>query len=242
MILIPAIGGTERKLGRTTNDLPWPLSDSPYLSWSADGKYLVTEDRASPAEPPGLFVLSVATGERRRLITPPAPALFDGHPAVSPDGRMLAFVRSISAGNTDLYVLPLTEDCQPAGEARRLDLPQPWVNSPAWTADGRYIVCEAGLPWAQRAMLWRVSVSGSEKPVSLALGEGTYEPTSSRQGNRLVYQRWGGTAPTPIWRAEVSGRDKLRPAVQLVSSSSPGEQSSVLSRRFADRILVNPVR
>ena len=68
VILIPAIGGTERKLGRTTNDLPWPLSDSPYLSWSADGKYLVTEDRASPAEPPGLFVLSVATGERRRLI------------------------------------------------------------------------------------------------------------------------------------------------------------------------------
>ena len=200
----------------------------------------MTEDRASPAEPPGLFVLSVATGERRRLITPPAPALFDGHPAVSPDGRTLAFVRSISVGNTDLYVLPLTEDCQPAGEARHLDLPQPWVTSPAWTADGQYIVCEAGLPWAQRAMLWRVAVSGSEKPVSLALGEGTYEPTSSRQGNRLVYQRWGGTAPTPIWRAEVSGRDKLRPAVQLVSSSR--QESSPAYSPDGSRIVFSSTR
>ena len=85
---------------------------------------------------------------------------------------MLAFVRSISYGNTDLYVLPLTADCQPAGEARHLNLPQPWVTSPAWTADGQYIVCEAGLPWAQRAMLWRVSYRVRRNRCLWPLGKG----------------------------------------------------------------------
>jgi hypothetical protein len=80
---------------------------------------------------------------------------------------MLAFVRVISEGNTQLYVLPLSEDCRPTGEARPLDVPQPWVVSPAWTADGREIVCDAG-PSFYGGMLWRVSVSDSEKPVPLA--------------------------------------------------------------------------
>jgi hypothetical protein len=145
VILIPALGGPERKLSQMAPDLPVELSLS--LSWSPDSKYLVTVDRASPEEPPGLFTLSVTTGEKRRLITPPAPALADCNPAVSPDGRTLAFVRLISNGNAQLYVLPLSEDCRPTGEARRLDLPQPWVASPAWTADGREIVCSAGPPW-----------------------------------------------------------------------------------------------
>jgi len=188
----------------------------PYLSWSPDSKYLVTVDRASPGEPPSLFVLSVATGEKRRLTTPPAPAVADTNPAVSPDGRALAFVRVISDGNTQLYVLPLSEDCRSTGEARRLDVPQPWVVSPAWTADGREIVCDAGPPYVG-GMLWRVSVSDSGKPVLLAsLGE-SYQPTVSRQGNRLVYQVWGWNAD--IWRAEVSGGDRSRPAEKLIAST-----------------------
>ena len=145
VLLIPALGGQERKLAQIAPDLTWDLSMvPPYLSWSPDSKYLVTVDRASPGESTGLFVLSVATGEKRRLTTSPAPALGDTNPAVSPDGRMLAFVRLISTGHPHLYVLPLSEDCRSTGEARRLELPQPWVESPAWTADGREIVCVAG--------------------------------------------------------------------------------------------------
>jgi len=218
VILIPALGGPERKLAQVAPHLPQHLpSNPPYLSWSPDSKYLVTVDRASPEEPPGLFTLSVTTGEKRRLITPPAPALADCNPAVSPDGRALAFVRMISSGNTQLYVLPLSEDCRPTGEARRLDLPQPWVVSPAWTADGRQIVCSAGPPWVD-AMLWRVSVSDSEKPVSLAsLGNTSSHPTISRQGNRLVYAVWPWN--TDIWRAEVSGWHSTGPAVKLIAST-----------------------
>jgi len=218
VFLIPALGGSERKLAQTAHNLPWILSmNSPYLSWSPDSKYLVTVDRASPGEPPSLFVLSVASGEKRRLTTPPAPAVADTNPAVSPDGRALAFVRVISEANTQLYVLPLSEDYRSTGEARRLDVPQPWVASPAWTADGREIVCGAGPPW-RGGMLWRVSVSDSEKPVLLASpGETSYQPTVSRQGNRLVYQV--STWKANIWRAEVSGGDRSRPAEKLIAST-----------------------
>jgi len=214
VILIPALGGPERKLAQIVADPNEGTLNPPYLSWSSDSKYLVTVDRPSHG-PPGLFVLSVTTGEKRQLTTPPAPALADMHPAISPDGRTLAFVRLISTSNTQLFVLPISEDCRPAGEARSLDLPQPWVESPVWTADGREIVCSAGPPWVG-GMLWRVSVSDSEKPVSLAsLGTTSYQPT--RQGKRLVYAVWLWDAD--IWRADISGRDRSRSPAKLIAST-----------------------
>ena len=219
VVLIPSLGGPERKIADTVADrsifiFSWA---PPYLSWSADNKYLVTTDRASPGEPPSLFVLSVATGEKRRLTTPPATALSDGNPAVSPDGRTLAFVRIISDGNPQLYVLPLSEDYQSAGEERHLDLSQPSVVSPAWTANGQEIVCFAGQRWGE-GRLWRVPLSGSEKPQPLAsVGPNDVQPAISRQGNRLVYAHW--TADDDIWRVEVTGRARFSPPVKLIAST-----------------------
>jgi len=166
VVLIPPIGGPERKVAEiaapdeSQSIFSW---NPPYLSWSADSKYLVTADSLSWGKPSGLVVLSVATGEKRQLTQPPQ-AQNDGNPAVSPDGRTLAFVRVISIGRPQLYVLPLTDDCRPACEAQRLDVPKPWVTSPTWTSDGREIVCSAGEPWAGTKRVWRVRVSGSGKP------------------------------------------------------------------------------
>jgi Tol biopolymer transport system component/serine/threonine protein kinase len=219
VLLIPSLGGPERKIADTVVDRSIFIfsRDPPYLSWSADNKYLVTTDRASPGEPPSLFVLSVGTGEKRRLTTPPATALSDGNPAVSPDGRTLAFVRIISDGNPQLYVLPLSEDYQAAGEERHLDLSQPSVLSPAWTANGQEIVCFAGQRWGE-GRLWRVPLSGSEKPQPLSsVGPVDVQPTISRQGNRLVYAHW--TADEDIWRVEVSGRARFSPPVKLIAST-----------------------
>jgi eukaryotic-like serine/threonine-protein kinase len=219
VLLIPSLGGSEREIAETVADNSTFIFSNtpPYLSWSADSKYLVTSDRASPEEPLSLFVLSVATGEKRRLTTPPAISLGDGNPAVSPDGRTLAFVRIISDGNPQLYVLPLSADCKSAGEERHLDLSQPSVIGPAWTADEQEIVCFAGQRWGA-GRLWRVPLSGSERPQPLAsVGPEDGQQTISRQGNRLVYAHW--TADADIWRAEVSGRGRFSPHVKLIAST-----------------------
>jgi eukaryotic-like serine/threonine-protein kinase len=220
VLLIPALGGPERKLAEIVADLPWPVSmGCPYLSWSPDSKYLVTIDRASAEEPAALFVLSVATGERRRLTTPPATAVCDAYPAVAPDGRTLAFVRLPSySGHAQLYVLPLSEGCRAAGEPQLLELPQPWVDGPAWTSDGQEIICTVSQPGLQDARLWRVPVSRSKEPQPLAsIGEHGFCPTISRQGNRLVYGV--GNWNSDIWRAELSAGDKPNPAAKLIAST-----------------------
>jgi Tol biopolymer transport system component len=67
-------------------------------------------------------------------------------------------------------------------------------------------------------MLWRISVSNSEKPVYLtSLGPATFQPAVSRQGNRLVYSL--RTLDADIWRVEVSGRDRSRPTAKLIAST-----------------------
>jgi eukaryotic-like serine/threonine-protein kinase len=221
VLLISPLGGPERKLAETTADTSTYLFSwcPPYLSWSPDSKYLVMMDQLSPGEPYGLFIISVATGEKRRLTTPSAPATADGNPAVSPDGHMLAFVRIVSDSNTQVYVLPLSKNYAPAGEARRLDLLQPFLTSPAWTSDGTEIVYSASEPWAMGDMkLWRVPVSGSEKPQPLSsVGENGGQATISRQGNRLVYTDW--RYDPDIWRAEISGPGRNSPAVKLIAST-----------------------
>jgi Tol biopolymer transport system component/serine/threonine protein kinase len=219
VLVIPSLGGPERKIADTVADnstfiFSWA---PPYLAWSADSKYLAITDRASPGEPHSLFVLSVATGEKRQLTTPPATALADGNPAISPDGRTLAFVRIASHGNPQLYVLPLSADYRSAGEERHFDLSQPSVFGPAWTADGREILCSVGQRWGEWR-LWRVSLSGSEKPEPLAsLGPDALQPAISLHGNRLVYAYW--TSDLDIWRAEVSSRGGVSPPMKLIAST-----------------------
>jgi serine/threonine protein kinase len=219
VFLIPSSGGPERKIAEiapatSTAIFNWT---PPYLSWTPDSAYLVAPDLATPGEALSLCLFSVITGERRKLTTPPPTTLGDGNPAISPDGRTLAFARILTPGHAQLHLLPLSRDYQPAGEARRLDLPQPLANSPVWTADGREIVCDAGAPWVG-GTLWRVAVSGSEKPQPLgSVGEGACCATISRQGNRFVYARW--TWDLDIWRTEILHKGKTSAIVKLIAST-----------------------
>ena len=82
--IIGALGGAERKLGESTGC---------GLSWSPDGKYLALANENSPHEPYSIFLLSVETGDKRKLTSPPTESVGDWSPQFSPDGKTLAFVR-----------------------------------------------------------------------------------------------------------------------------------------------------
>jgi Tol biopolymer transport system component len=181
----------------------------------------VGSERNLPRGSANLYLLSVETGEKRKLTTPPA--LFpqgDTSPALSPDGRTLVFSRSVLDTISDLYALELTKDFTPKGEPKRLTFYQGWVPSPAWTADGREIVYATG-QWGG-VNLWRVSASGSGKPQRVPFVEDGGSPAVSRQGNRMVYERQ--LDDYNIWRVEVPGGAPTKagssgPAVNLISST-----------------------
>ncbi len=214
LYLITALGGTERKLAETR--VPFTYLLGTCLAWSPDSRWLAVCDWAEDSPGPlSLFLLSVDSGERRRLTTPlEGSNLGDLLPAFSPDGRTLAFSRFGSA-SSDLYLLDLDEDLNPQGEPRRRTFMEQLIFG-QFTSDGRDIVFSAG-PMTNSS-LWRVPASGTASPQRLPFGENGSWPIISRQGNRLAYT--AGDLNMNIYRVDLPVADGVTgTAVKFISSS-----------------------
>jgi Tol biopolymer transport system component len=194
--VMPRIGGAERKIAEINMD-QYP---DRFVSWSQDGKWLVSMDREDAKTAFHLVLVSVETGEKHKLTSPPEDILGDSGPALSPNGRTLAFTRNIVWGASDLWLLPLGKNLRLVGEPRKLTPNVPNANCPVWTPDGKEIVFCSRV-W-HRATLWRIRADGSRpaQPLPFA-GRGAYLPDIARLGNRLVYTKhyWD----TNIWRVEL---------------------------------------
>ena len=218
LYLISPLGGRERKLAETR--VPFTYALGTCLAWSPDSTWLAVCDWAEDSPGPlSVFLLSVDSGERRRLSRPPEDSIIgDVLPAFSPDGRTLAFSRYSSVLKADLHLLDLDEDLNPRGEPRRRTfMEQLTAATPqSFTSDGRDIVFSAGSLTNQS--LWRVPVSGTASPERLPFGENGVWPQLSRQGNRLAYVV---TNPNiNIYRLNLPVADGVTgEAVKLISSS-----------------------
>lgn len=92
VFLIPALGGPELKLVETYLHLSSRYQPSlSNVAWSPDSQWLIIPVRRSPGEPLVLWLLSIETGEKRKLTSPPARLLGDSAPALSWDGRWTGF-------------------------------------------------------------------------------------------------------------------------------------------------------
>jgi Tol biopolymer transport system component len=220
---IPLTGGPEQALADISIwDFPsvWPVSD---LAWFPDGQALVTADRTSPAGPWGLFLISIDTRQKQRLTMPPAGFGNDATPALSPDGRWLAFSRGVW-GVMHLYLIELASDHKPTGEPRQITFENGQQTGPVWTPDGREIVFISGV--LQNAGLWRVAVSGGHpgKPERLAFaGNEVRDAAISQTAHRLAFSRSIGGG-YQIWRLETSGqKGRASQPVKLISSIQTDE-------------------
>ncbi len=228
VLLIPALGGPEQKVAEIlAGD---ELLPAPFLAWSPDGNWLVVSGADSPKEPAALFLLSTETGEKRRLTSPPKPMQGDSCPAFAPDGRTLAFSRSADAGVGDLYLITLSAELQPLGEARRLTLGNRGWGKPAWTPDGREIVFSG-----TSGELFRISPSGSAEPRRLAsLGDHLYHPAFSPHGHRLAYSHRFyrgsiGRIAAPVGHSPHSWKVPTPVSVSLFISSTRDDSSPQFS-------------
>ena len=189
LYLISPLGGRECKLAETR--VP-SYALGACLAWSPDSRWLAVCDWAEDSPGPlSVFLLSVDSGERRRLTRPPEDSVVgDVMPAFSPDGRTLAFSRYSSGLRSDLYLLDLDEDLNPRGEPRRRTFMERQLIGAmpqSFTSDGRDIVFSAASSLTDSSGLWRVPVSGTASPERLPFGEVGIGPQLSRQGNRLAY-------------------------------------------------------
>ncbi|MBI1786471.1 MAG: PD40 domain-containing protein [Acidobacteria bacterium] len=201
--LVSPLGGQERELAKVKGV---------DVAWTADAQRLAVIDRDSPGEPLGIFLVSIATGEKRRLTLPGDPKAGDSYPAFSPDGRSVAFFRCSTGRGCSICIAPGSGT--PA--AAQTHCRQTGASDPAgmvWTPNGRVLVfgCNRGGGYG----LWRMAAGPGflrAEPVRVA---GVEEPASfpsigrdSRGGLRLAFQRIA--IDLDIWRLDAPGATPTR--------------------------------
>ena len=198
VMIVPALGGAERKVGEARGG----------LSWSPDGKWLtVVNDHQSPQQS-AIYLMSVATGEQRRLTTPPAEALSDWGPQFSPDGTLVLFARQQSSGVEDLFIIPVA-----GGEAHALTKDGRNIHSKTWLADGSAVLFSSNRDGSFN--LWKIALAGGEPERFYGLGGEMYGLAADAQ--RLAYAQHFGD--TNIWEYELSGTGKAATGRKLIAST-----------------------
>ena len=225
LLLLPSLGGAERKLA----DLKVPhYMDASQLSWSPDGKWLAFADAGAGGY--GIYELAPDTGERRQL-TRARGARADLDPAFSPDGKRLAFRRGDSDSQAEIYMQPLTADGRPTGEPRRLTFRGVRTTSPVWSADGRKIFFSSGVfnTGADNIYSLQLSSNTSEPPERLTAssGETNFSLAASWRGGLLAFTR--KQLDLNIWAVEKTGRAWKAPERIPLLSSTRTEQDPALS-------------
>jgi Tol biopolymer transport system component len=242
VFVVSPLGGGERKVADTRTPL---LLRS--IAWSPDSTQIVISEMTSPVAA-SLVAISLASGEKKRLTSPPEPSIGDGWPAVSPDGRAVAFARYSQDTAANISVMSLA-----GGEPRQLTTDKASIFGIAWT-DNDELVFSSERDGTSR--LWRVSTERSSPALRLveAAGEGARFPSVSRSSSglprRLAYQRF--TQNLDIRRAEIVGeatpQHRLKPSQPFIAStasddhprySPDGTRIAFVSRRSgADEIWV----
>ncbi|MFZ0590475.1 MAG: protein kinase [Bryobacteraceae bacterium] len=165
--VVSTLGGHERKIAEGGLG----------VSWSRDGKMLAVAGLAGEKE--GISLISYEDGKRRQL-TSPHP-YFDNLPVFSPDGRSIAFTRDFGFSAREIFVIPAR-----GGIARQLTFDREPTYGAAWTADSREIVFASNRGIGGES-LWRIPANGGVPRRVSATLQGSFYPSISRQGNRLVY-------------------------------------------------------
>ena len=188
-----------------------------------------------------LYLLSVETGEMRKLTDPPRECMEslancgDISPAYSPDGREIAFMRL--AKPPGIYTVTVaTSELKQLNE----DYVDAWDGSLTWAADGGSVVFSM-YPLGGYGLKRIAASGGKTEPVPLIEAE-ALAPSISRQGNRLAYEK--RLSDWNVWRFPGPRAKKGALPRQLIAStlidrgaqfSPDGSQIAFISDRSGAR-------
>jgi Tol biopolymer transport system component len=192
LTLISPLGGAEKILGEFGGERGDRLS----FFWSSDSKYLLFSIIDDPNRADGIYVISLETGVIHQLTTSDLPSPHDRNPALTPDGRTLAFKRGGSAGSGAIYTIPIEPGWQPKGPPRLL-VPIA-MGTMVWTPGGAELIYAFG-PNNTAVTLRRIAVAGESSPAELPVAStGAFYPAIShpdgRGTSRLAWARYSKDA------------------------------------------------
>lgn len=185
------LGGAEQKLA----DFPVAASadlgiESGEMSWSPDGKWLAISARSRELN--GIFLLPADGGEPRRISNPKAPS-HDQAPAISRDGRRLAYATCQGAGMSfcGVYVQDLDPAYVPQGSPRRIgDQALSAIRRLTWSRDGQSLISDGSLGSYVQSYLWRLAVREARPPQRMEIaGTNGSSPSVAAAGNHLMFSR-----------------------------------------------------
>jgi serine/threonine protein kinase/Tol biopolymer transport system component len=243
--VVSPLGGPERKLSDFDAhfDRVALFGD---LSWSPDGRYVAAARSSTQraGESTGIYLIPVQGGEPRLLTQAKAPAS-DRDPAISHDGRRLAYLSCANCcyGRCDVMTVELDAELRPVGAPRRLTSMNSQMEGLAWTRDGRSLIFR-GLTGVLYH-LWRVDVDGRHPPERIEVtGSGARRPSTVPSRDRLVYSR--PTDDTDIYQVGTKGSaHALSPSSFpdfLPTFSPDGTQIAFCSARSGDMSRIWVVR
>ena len=189
-MVVPAAGGAERKVAdcAVAAEMEQP---PPAVAWTPDSQSLAVVV-AGENQLPAIALVPAAGGAPKTLTNPPQGTLGDSTPAVSPDGKTVAFVRSSSGENADIFTCDLS-----GGNLQRLTFDGRAVRGVGWTPDGSHMVYAGHLMGTWR--LWRLPATGGS-PHDLGFARnGAQYPAVALAGGRLAYT--DNPTVSAIWRA-----------------------------------------
>jgi len=199
--------------------------------WSGNNN-LIVADKDGEGGNESLFFINLKDGSRTQLTFPVAAAsIGDLAPAVSPDGKSIAFVRVSSIGASDIFIVPLH-----GGSPRRITSDNVDINGVAWDASGRQLIFSSKRDGSYR--LWRINLDSGQMGLFPASGLNALHPAVDPTQNRLIYTEWN--INSNIWRVDLRVPFEKRKPVAWITSTvhqdspqySPDGKSIVF---FSDR-------
>ena len=175
-----ADGGEERRVGSCGS------RGALRMSWSPDGGSLaIAVGEGTLPSPFHVEVLNLSTATRRALTEAPAGYIGDASPAFSPDGRQIAFVRSLAGSIGDIFVVAADGR---APSPRRVTVDNADVLGLDWEPDGRHLVFSSDRGGA--ISVWRVATAGGEPELVAGGGAKLKHPSVARRAGTIAYQDW----------------------------------------------------
>ena len=213
VILIPALGGAERRIARL-------FSGNYSISFAPDGQSIAVIDTENStgdeSRQYAVYIINLQTGERRR-VTNPGEFAGETTPRFSPDGKSIAFVRVFADKNQDLFVVQAA-----GGEAEQITFDKTIIHSLAWDADGRNIFFVSYRGGTQ-PNIWRVSANGGEvSEVTATSGRDISNVAVAPDGKTLAFIEHNRNAD--IWRVSAN-----QPSPRKFAASVYSEQDASFS-------------